>query len=776
MNYGILNYSIDQGSGIMMSIVSNLSIINISLCNIQGNYGKSIVYVITSSLMRQRDWISIVSCNFTNNTGSALHISHSTVKFGGSILFSNNLAEKGAAVYIEESAQIAIKENSVVEFIENTASKQGGAMFIELSFSCPDNGIVFTDLANTSSVSFINNSADKAGNSMYFSIPSSCNVINVSLVYMFNYTQISELNGPPIATSPHKINLCSTSCNDTSNTCHVRGRYMLGQPIDSNATVCDYFGSVSETVQFYTDCTNCNSTYRLSKDQILVHHGLFDVTFLTIDSDSDIVNNTNVTLSLYSVSSNEHRQLTATLSMELSSCHSGYVFDSNVQQCVCYEQSQDIVQCQRDYAEIKYGYWFGVISLSKRTVSLCPIYYCKYNTHALTSSGYYKLPEELNDQCSSHRTGVACGECKSGYTLTYDSPSCIKTDNCSIGMTFLVIALTVLYWIIVVALVFGLMQHRVSLGYAYGLIYYYSIIDHILGNNLFISAGVFQLVTILSSFAKLTPQFLGNICFIQGLSGIDQLFIHYFHAISVSLLIVAIVIAARYSFKIASVISRSIIRVICLLILLSYTSFSSTSLQLLRPIYFDDVNDAYVYSSPSIKYFTGRHILYGIIALLCELFIVIGLPLLLLLEPFLNHKINFIKIKPLLDQYQQCYKNQYHWFAAYYLTCRQVIIAIIYISNFSNALYYLQTACIVIVSIHIWIRPYEIETLNVLDGIILLTIVLVINLNSYIFSRTTAITIVVIMVIFPMLYSCLLYGRKIYSFIKHESKYYKPHT
>ena len=418
MNYNTFNHSIDKGSGIMVSLISTLlSTIDISFCNIQGNYGKSIIDV-TSSTTMGRSVVSIVSCNFTNNTGSALHISNSIVTFGGDVIFINNLAEKGAAIYIDEGSQIAIEETSVVNFIGNTASRQGGAIFIELSFSCPYNGIVFIDLANTSSVSFINNLADKAGNSIYFSIPSLCDAIYESLIYIFNYTQIPELNGPPIATSPYKIILRSTSCNDTSNTCHVPSRNMLGQSIDINATVCDYYGSVSETLQFYADCTDCNSTYRLSKDQILVHHGLFDVTFLAIDSDIDIVDNTNVTLSLFSVSSNEHKQLMATLSMELSPCHSGYMFDSNVQQFVCYEQSQDIIQCQQDYAEIKYGYWFSVISFSKRTVSLCPIYYCKYNTHALSSNGYYKLPEELNDQCSSHRTGVACGECKSGYTLT----------------------------------------------------------------------------------------------------------------------------------------------------------------------------------------------------------------------------------------------------------------------------------------------------------------------------------------------------------------------
>ena len=449
--------------------------------------------------------------------------------------------------------------------------------------------------------------------------------------------------------------------------------------------------------------------------------------------------------------------------MELSSCQSGYTFDPNLQYCVCYEQTKDIIRCHQDYSEIKYGYWYGVAIPPKRTVSLCPIYYCNFNEE--TSNGYYKLSEELGDQCCSHRTGVACGECKSGYTLAYDSPDCINTNKCYTGMTIIMIALTILYWIIVVALVFGLMQHKVSFGYVYGIIYYYSIIDILLGSNLYISDGVFQLVTILSSFANLTPQFLGKFCIIEGLSGLDQQFIHYFHAVFIFCIIGGIVIAARYSFKIAKVVSHCIIRVICLLILLSYTSLASTSLQLLRPLYFDNVNGAYVYSSPSIQYFTGRHILYGIIALSCELFIVIGLPLLLLLEPFLKHKVSFVKIKPLLDQYQQCYKDQYHWFAAYYLVCRQVIIAIIYVSNFNNELYYLQTACIIIVMIHAWIKPYKSETLNIIDGEILLMLVFVANLNSFAFSRSLTIFLVVLAVSFPLVLSGCTFVKTHCSFI-----------
>ena len=68
--------------------------------------------------------------------------------------------------------------------------------------------------------------------------------------------------------------------------------------------------------------------------------------------------------------------------------------------------------------------------------------------------------------------------------------------------------------------------------------------------------------------------------------------------------------------------------------------------------------------------------------------------------------INFVKIKPLIDPFQQCYKNKYRWFAAYYLICRQVLIIIVIVGNrnYCNMLYYLQTACLIIAMIHGYIE------------------------------------------------------------------------
>ena len=294
-------------------------------------------------------------------------------------------------------------------------------------------------------------------------------------------------------------------------------------------------------------------------------------------------------------------------------------------------------------------------------------------------------------------------------------------------------------------------KFTIPLGYVYGIIYYYSLVGILLNNNPYLSDGTFLCVSILSSFAQLIPQFLGQLCLAKGLDGIDQLFIHYIHALAISLMILFIVRAARCSIRITVFVNHGILRVICLLILLSYTLFSSTSLQLLQPLWFTDIDTVYTYASPSIKYFHSRHAIYGIFAAVCELFIVIGLPLFLLLERFISRKI-VVRVMPLLNEFRGCYKDKYRWFAAYYLICRQVIVVIVYAinSNYDNMLFYLQTACVVIAMVHMWIQPYQDESLNALDGLILQVMMLLVNINTFPFLHTVTTEISLILAILPL--------------------------
>jgi len=261
----------------------------------------------------------------------------------------------------------------------------------------------------------------------------------------------------------------------------------------------------------------------------------------------------------------------------------------------------------------------------------------------------------------------------------------------------------------------------------YAITYYFSIVDILLGQMLYLSQGLLTTVSILSSIAKVTPQFLGQLCFVKSMSGIDQHFIHYAHPLAVTIIVAMICLLARMSYKFSSFVSRGIIHVVCFLLLLSYTSVAATSLLLLRSLTFYDVDKTFTYLSPDLEYFHGRHLPYAIIAILCTLVIVIGLPLVLLLEPFLNHKINFTRIKPLLDQFQGCYKDKYRCFAAYYMICRLVIILLV-ITNPSNATitqFLLVAASTISALIQLILRPYASEALNIFDGVILQIMILV---------------------------------------------------
>ena len=253
--------------------------------------------------------------------------------------------------------------------------------------------------------------------------------------------------------------------------------------------------------------------------------------------------------------------------------------------------------------------------------------------------------------------------------------------------------------------------------------------DILLSQVLLVSNELYTTVSIMSSFAKLTPQFLGQLCFVQNMSGIDQQFIHYVHPIVISFILIMIIILARRSHSFSSFISRGIIHFICFLLLLSYTSVATTSLLLMRPLIFMNVNKVYTYLSPDIEYFHGRHLVYTIVAILFTILIVIGFPFLLLFEPCLNSKINFVKIKPMLDQFQGCYKDRYRCFAGYYMICRLVIIllVIVKISDDFITHYLLISSCTLMALIHVLVKPYVSTIHNIFDGIILHMIIIIIS-------------------------------------------------
>ena len=737
--------------------------------NIANEYGKSIAYIYaqtTTSTLTVNVLIS--SSKFINNYQSPLRVAHLLLIFDNAS-FENNTAENGAALYAEENAMVTVNDGSSVQFINNTALLRGGAVYADLS-NCFNNGIVFRYLLNYSSLVFINNSARVSGNSLYLNVPQSCDVVRdyanetsaAYIPYKFNYTQSQTTVGPAVGATPYTINLCSANhCNGITYNCLIEEVKMLGQPIHFNGTVCDYFNTVSETVQFQVRCNDCNKEYKVLNDKLLVNKGTpSELKILSEGNHGDAVENRNITLELYSVLSDNYREFSATLLVSLSGCRNGFLFTTNERKCSCYSDNNKKVQCQENpasvVAEIKVRYWLGIIH-NQYTTTLCPLNYCDFMHRMETGSDFYALPGIIDEQCSAHKTGVVCSECNEGYTLAYASTDCVSTQQCSPHNTIIVRVLTVLYWIIIIAGLFVLTYHfkkqKVSCSYLSGIIYFYSIVDVLLTSNLYIKDSSFYVVAVLSSFAKLTPTVLGKLCLVRGLDVIDQQFIHYSHTLCIAIILLGLVIAAKFSCRIQFYVNRCIMLTVVIFVQLSYTTVTSVSLQLLRGTQYSDVDGVYIYLSPHMKYFEGRHAVYATVALLCGLVLVIGLPALLLIHPLVMRRARprLITLQLILDHFQAGYKEKYRCFAAYYLLCRLVIMLIAYYGNsdYSSMVYYIQTACVIIVMNHICFQPYKDKTLNNLDTVVLLIMLLIVNLNNFNFSESSTLGLVFTLVLLP---------------------------
>ena len=591
-----------------------------------------------------------------------------------------------------------------------------------------------------SQVYIINNTALLAGSALFYNNVQNIHPLHRSTnlsnpVSIFNipdiFTITPNVNEPLVlATQPHKLKLTDPAeCNDDYTDCNITG-ITLGKVIEIPATIMGYNDRPSEATRFLVECIeNCLEFSITGGPIILITNRFSEISVIG----RKIQHNISVTLRIY------RGVINVSLKVIILPCQLGYAYNERAKQCVCYTVD-NIISCAAN-TTIKKDYWFGIID-EKASVSLCPNKYCNVSRTETASAKYFLHPF-YDNQCSLHRTGQACGNCENGYTLAFDFDDCININNCSLEITVVIITCVILYWILVIVIILWLMYFQINVGYLYGIIYYYSVVDILLGQILNYSSGFDVIEIIIFSVVKLTPRFLGKLCFLQEtINGIDQYALHYVHPTGILIILAILSVMARRSQRFALFISRGAIRSICLILILAYTSIADTSLQLLRQLKFTDINELYTYLSPDVKYFTGRHIIYVFTALLFELVIVVGLPVLLLFEPYINRWINFTRIKPILDQFQGCYKDKCRWFAGVYLLTRQAVLIILVI-NFADyyiALYLLISVCLIVALLHHYFQPYKSVALNKFDGFVLLLLVLVVSLQMIAVCESTGFT------------------------------------
>lgn len=141
----------------------------------QNKAGSSVVYVAQDGFSQGNNiQVQLSTSTFTNNIASSLYLLACDITLSGDVLFKDNTAENGAAMYLDQGTTVAIRNEATVQFISNTATLNGGAIYVD--FLCGNiidsnpNTFLFNNTMNFSAI-YVNNSAIIAGHSLYFSIP-----------------------------------------------------------------------------------------------------------------------------------------------------------------------------------------------------------------------------------------------------------------------------------------------------------------------------------------------------------------------------------------------------------------------------------------------------------------------------------------------------------------------------------------------------------------------------------------------------------------------------
>ena len=728
--------------------------------------------------------VNFKNCEFNENTGTALYLQYSTYAIlSGYISFQSNIGITASAIHVSYDSIVSLDVGITAFFILNFVSlNMGGAIYMEKNAAATNHTpCIFDDLiqivkSGEYNVSFIYNRAKDLDRSIFLSDTTNCftttkqNLLLNNSVFYYLPSDISQIasigsnitiKGSKHTLMPGQTFQIKAEIYDIFGNPSVIHGYILLLCIDEDALphVCplykkDDYELVGPSYVSMDKYTQNNSRYYIEgppSDESIRRA----VTFL-YDGNGDTFLDTPKSFNVI-----------------ISNCLPGFSYNSSESICKCDNVENENLVCQSfDYSCIKSGYWYGVDSSGNRSVTLpCPGLNCQYNDSGCnnmpacpSSPGYCRL-DSLSEQCYSGREGILCSNCQENFSFTFSALQCVNSSTCTASNTSLILFGILVYWILSITVIFMVLTLNLSIGsgFMYGIVYYFSIVS-LYTNNTIKDTFLSTVVHTCTTLTQMSPRVIGHagVCFAE--SWDHNLHHDIFNYVTPLFITTVILLLILFSSRLCrwpkriSPAENSPIHAISILILFSSSSLSYTSFEILKPLSIYD--GLRVYKEPNYSYFGRDHIPYALVAVGVEVFLSLPICFLLLLAPCISKRLDLVKwkVKPILDEFQACYRSECRWFAGFYFLARQLV----YLANsFSHAqslpqenvvLHYLN---VVILLVHVAFQPYTSRWLNILDAFLLADILMIsfpdTNLPVVIDSRIQQ-AFMYILILLPTLY------------------------
>ena len=503
------------------------------------------------------------------------------------------------------------------------------------------------------------------------------------------------------------------SFNDDNKTSLFPGQTMIG-----NMTVTDCFGNASSCladVSLWCDGQICHNYNLQGPTTITFYNGLNINTGLKITAVHVSQNKGNAQLQLSCKSYiNENLELFLNIDVAIEKCPLGFVFNNAKGECDCADTDHYFI-CDKDvgYACVSEGYWYSFLN---NTVSKCVHLFCDYSTRrqkcpSSSSPNYLKLGSSQDDQCLDGHGGTLCTGCAHNKLPTYGALQCIDSDKCAKWHPYVLLLLnTVIPFIDGVFLIIVIrLKLSIGSGYLYGPLFYLAVLNLIP----FTSYNMLnKIVSFYVSTFLLKLEILGYMpwCLFRSVSLLTSKWFELIAPSVVAVVLLLTVYLARHSPKLVGRIQQSPLQAMCLLMFVLFWSLASTAISVITPVYLSGVEGARVHLQPDLPYLSGGHIPLWIISVI-TLLVLYSIVFVLTFSRFLN----LHRFKPVLDEFQSCYRDRYRWYGGLYFIMWTVLQILILTSNYQL----FHTLVIILIVTHCLLQPYCMKWLNMIDGFLL---------------------------------------------------------
>lgn len=704
------------GDGGAISVFNTALLMSGIICleNNTANWGGALHMGISKVVFSDKNSNSVLSQNSTImrgniaiNQGGGIRSRDSIINFTSNVVFDGNGADTGGAMTIRGSTRLIF--DSKVYFIQNHANYTGGAIQVDnpticLGFLVDPYFFLFTTYTENVPLVFVDNTAGTAGNVLFGGQIDICkyyltlgslncemnieveNHLSSTAIDLFlNKSMISPQTIKDISSKAEKIQICDTDCNTICNTFmadersnnHCTDHHLITvYPGKSfNITIIPLgqanYPAPANIVYQPHDHHNLILSHTETNNSCLCHEITYHLNVLADEVDT----NHKVEYKFFHEGScNNHINLT----IDVLKCPTGFALSKvrvgeNVRTCMCSEQLRKFSSnCYIENLAIerrKNDFWISPQGNTSGLIlhkSGCPFDFCKH----------YSINVTLQDpsvQCDFNRTGILCGACKDGYSLTLGNLHCSTCSNSNISL----VIIFALAGMALVAIIF-LLRLTVAVGTCNGLIFYANIIQA--NYYPFFPRATINFFTVFISWLNL--DFGIEACFYNGMNIYMYSWLQFIFPLYVWFLIGSVVLGSHYSQRIARCFGQNPVAVLATLLLMSYSKISNAIITPLSWTYL-----TYTYPSEeqhtvwlndgSIDFFRDhKHFALALFAVLVFLCVFLPYTLLLLngywLQAYTHWPILswLNKIKPFMDAYYAPYKRGTRYWTGLLLLAR----------------------------------------------------------------------------------------------------------